>query len=237
MIPPWSGIEGFHGYSAAAKGQGPLAWAMPTDHTLRDRFLAAEEFWSSWSSDPWPAIRDAATTSVESALGKHTNYYAIDGGNWPPRAMVKIPMRDGTALVTIGMGLLPQPNIEMHVDDPQSLRRIELAVLLPPGWKDADIMRFGSWLSGQAKLPWAAFTWLGHGHTIECAAWSNSRFTAAMLLRDHPVVPRFTLPSIGGDPVSMLWVLPLATMERKLAMQNGSESVIGKLSADRWREA
>src|SRR5687768_4098867 len=80
VIPPWSGTEGFHGYSEASAGQGSLAWEMPQDPALTRRIDAAREFWLAWGSDPWPAIRDGLITVIEGVLGRHSNYYAIDGG-------------------------------------------------------------------------------------------------------------------------------------------------------------
>ena len=37
IIPPWSGQGGFHGYARDCVGQGPVAWELPEDATLRRR--------------------------------------------------------------------------------------------------------------------------------------------------------------------------------------------------------
>jgi hypothetical protein len=236
-LPPWSGMSGFHGYSAECTGQSPLAWQMPDAPDLAQRFANAEEFWVAWKEDPWPGIREGVFSSVERALGPHSNYYAIDGGSWPPRGIVRVPTRGGVALVTVGMGILPQPNIEMYTDEPRDLRRVELGVLLPDSWNESEITRFGGYMSGQAQLPWAQFTWFGAGHTIPCNSWRNKRYTSALLVREHAAIPPIGLPPQFSDPVSILWFLPMDEAEREFAKQNGSAELLKKLPAERWRDA
>jgi len=238
VIPPWSGTSGFHGYSADCLGQGPLAWEMPKDPgELVARIAAAEQFWRTWETNPWPEIQQRQLAMIERVLGKESNYYAIDGGNWPPRALVRIPTGPGVALLTLGMSVLPQPNVEMYVEDPSAARRVEIGALLPNGWSDPDISQFGSYLSGQAQLPWEQFTWLGPGHTIPCNAWRNRKFTAAVLVSEHPALPALELPRQFSDPVSILWFLPVSDAERQLAMDKGTGELMKQLAPDRWKEA
>jgi hypothetical protein len=235
IIPPWSGEGGFHGYARDCVGEGPLAWALPTEPTLLRRFEAAAAFWRSWEDDPWPQIQDSLIEGVERVLGRHSGYYAIDGGEWPPRALLRIPTASGSALVTVGVSILPQPNIE--TDDASELRRIELGVLLPPDWDDTTVKGFGSYLSGQARLPWSQLTWLGPGHTIPCDGWRSPRFSAALLVREHPALALRSLPAQFSDPVSVLWLLPISDEERELAVAHGSAALTASLPPARWREA
>jgi hypothetical protein len=209
IIPPWSGIDGFPGYSRDGVGEGPLAWALRDDNALVARFRDAERFWETWSDDDtWPALETALCRRVEEALGPRSSYYGISGDRWPPRALVRIPRTDGIALVTIGMCALPQPGVELAVEDPAPLRRVELAALLPASWGEAAIKRFASYLSGQSQLPWARHTWLGPGHTIPCDAWQRPELTVAALTDDQPGIGRLELGEQFGDPVSVLWLVP-----------------------------
>jgi hypothetical protein len=237
VIPPWSGESGFHGYSLECVGNGPLAWAMPEDPTLGDRFAAADDFWRGWEGDSWAGIRDGAIAAIERALGKHSHYYAIDGGKWPPRALVRVPTHGGAALITIGMALLPQPQIEMYTEDPRALRRVELGAFVSSEWNEEAVRKFGSSLSGHASLPWDRFTFVGQGHTIGCDAWRVPRFSASLLTRRHPALPDVTLPVLYGDPVTILWEIPITKIERTLAEEKGSESLLERLPPERWREA
>ena len=174
---------------------------------------------------------------IETALGSHSNYYAIDGGKWPPKALIRIPVGNGIALVTIGVSTRPQPNVEMYTDQPEQYRRIELGVVLPKQWPDEAIKNFASYLSGQSSLPWDRYTWFGSGHTIKCDSWQNRKFTHALITTDPPSLPSFSLGTQFGDPVKLLWVLPITSEEQKLAADQGSEKLLKTLPKKRWHEA
>jgi hypothetical protein len=235
IIPPWSGVEGFHGYASECVGEGPLAWELSEDNLLIERFTEAQKFWSAWDDDQlWPNIRDELCEMVEAALGQHSNYYAIDGGNWPPKALLRIPRSGHVALVTVGVSILPQPGVEMHQDDPRPFRRIELGAILPSSWSEPNVQRFANYLSAQARLPWSQYTWLGPNHTIPCDSWNDPAFSAALLVRDHPSVGAVDLGVRFSDPVSPLWFIPITDAERELAMAQGSEALRQHLPLDRW---
>jgi hypothetical protein len=237
IIPPWSGQSGFHGYAREAIGEGPVAWELAEDNVLIKRFKDAALFWDSWNDETWPNIQDNLISRLEGGYGEHSNYYAIDDGEWPPKAILRIPRTDGTVLVTIGVSLRPQPNVELSTESPEQFRRIELGALLPLSWSDADIKRFASYLSAQSGLPWSKYTWLGAGHTIHCDSWLNPEFPFAILQHEHPALPDVTLDRQTGDPVNLLWFLPISAEERTAAMENGSESVVKQLPALRWQNA
>ncbi len=237
IIPPWSGVKGFDGYARDAVGEGPLAWALEPDNVQVSRFAEAQAYWKQWD-DPelWPRIQDELITPVEAVLGKHSNYYAIDGGNWPPKAILRIPRPGGTALVTIGVSSRPQPNVEMSTDEHEQLRRIEMGAILPTNWPDEAVKRFASYLSAQSNLPWTHYTWLGPRHTIPCDSWLNPEFPCALLTHEHAAVPRISLGTQFGDPVNILWFLPITAAERETAMNRGSAAV-GALPSNRWTQS
>ena len=169
IIPPWSGVKGFAGYSSDCLAENPLCWPFPTNRRLFDRIAQAEDFWRSWEDGKaWPQIRDSIVDAYESQIGVHSNYYAIDGGNWPPKALLRIPILEDIVLVTAGMCIRPQPNVEMYTDDPGPYRRIELGMRLGPGCSDTLQQAAMRYLSGQTGYPWHAYSWLGHGHTFPC---------------------------------------------------------------------
>lgn len=238
MIPPWSGMEGFNGYAADNIGEGPLAWGIGPDNELVGRFREAESYWERWEDeDLWPSIQDALLSSIEKTLGRHSNYYAIDGGEWPPKAIVGIPRPGSVVLVTIGVSVRPQPAVEMATDEPELLRRIELGVVLPAGWPDDAIKRFASYLSAQSRLPWDSYTWLGPGHTVPCDSWQNRSFGFGLLQHHHPAIPKPTLGAQFGDPVRILWFVPITAAERQTAIDHGSERLAQTLPQRRWEEA
>jgi len=235
VIPAWSGQGGFHGYARDCVGESPLAWELGPENAMHERVRQAEEAWAAWDAEPgpWPALQEAAIAALAAQLGPHSNYYAIDGGAWPPTAMVRIPVQGGAAFVTVGMCQRPQPMVEMAYEDPAPYRRIELGLCISSEVDAALQRRLAEYVAGQARLPWAKHTWLGDGHTLPCDALGEESPMAAVLLRAHPPeAPPLNLPDYRGDPVTVLWMVPVTAAERELAMREGSESLARRLAGE-----
>jgi hypothetical protein len=185
----------------------------------------------------WPSIQSSQLSQLEQVFGRHDRYYAIDNDQWPPKAMTRFAWRDRTILVTVGVALRPQPNVEMLTETPERLRRIELGAVLPGSWSEKAVQGFASYISGQSNLPWTKYTWLGPGHTIACESWQNPDHTAALLQYEHAGASQIALERFLGDPVNVLWFVPISEDERQVAISQGSERLKSGLSADRWKQA
>lgn len=237
VIPPWSGYEGFHGYARDCTEESPLAWPLPDTDTFHARIRRAEEFWGLWDrEDYWTTYRDQYMEAIESHFGcRHNKYYAIDGGHWPPKAMLRFDLPDRIVLVTVGVSLRPQPNVEMYVDAPSLFRRVELAAALDPACDEDELQKLAEYLSGQSGYPWSHYSWLGHGHTMPCSATPISlggeAFPFVLLCTSLHGVPPLDLPDYRGDPVNVLWMLPITRKERDFAEQQGSGPLVDRLSA------
>src|SRR5262252_5144389 len=154
IIPPWSGTKGFHGYARDNIGQGPVAWELRPNNVLFERFKQAQSYWQKWEDrEFWPSVQSSQISQLEKVFGRHTKYYAIDEGKWPPKAMVRFTTEDCTVLVTVGVALRPQPNVEIATETPDQIRRIELGAVLPGHWLEEAVQGFGSYISGQSNLP------------------------------------------------------------------------------------
>ncbi len=151
--------------------------------------------------------------------------------------MVRFAWQDRTVLVTVGVALRPQPNVEMATETPEQLRRIELGAVLPGSWPEEAVQRFERYITGQSGLPWAEYTWLGPGHTIGCDSWQNPDYAAALLQYEHAGAPRLALESVLGDAVNVLWFLPISDEERQVAINEGSQRLTPRIPADRWKQA
>jgi hypothetical protein len=236
VIPSWSGQKGFHGYSRDCIGESDLCWELgaPAQNAQFAKYERASKFWNLWSDgrNPWPQWRDQISNVVESKLGTHSNYYAIDGGKWPPKAMLRIPSEQKVTLITVGICIRPQPRVEMFVKDPENHCRIELAISLEASLPDAAIKSMAGYLSGQAEFPWNNFTFLGRGHTIPADAareLSNGRLPFVLLVTHDLETPLIQLPRILDDPINVLWLIPISDRERKFAEVHGSDELISQL--------
>jgi hypothetical protein len=224
-------MGGFEGYARDCVREGPLCWPLGPDNVLRERIRAAAEYWSSWDGPdtPWKVIQEEQIAAYQRQLGEHEKYYAIDGGEWPPKALLRTPVPDGQALTTVGVALRPQPRVEMAGEAAAAYRRIELGI----GFDDELAPRFelvARYLSAQSRLPWARITWLGAGHTIPCDAFPGTDFTAVLLKADLPGLPRIKLPPFRGHDVTLLWAIPITGRERDFAIENGSDDLVARLA-------
>lgn len=235
VVPPWSGMGNFDGYSRDCLGEAPFAWPLPEGDVLQDRVRQADEYWQLWDGDFWPPWRDAMIERLESTLGPHSKYYAIDDGDWPPRAIVRFDLANCYVLATVGMSLLPMPAVEMSADDPSPLRRIELAAAFDVKIPEAEVSQFASYLSAQVRLPWNHWTWLGDGHTVPCDSTprsaGGSRYPAVLLAKEFPGVFPIRLPDFRGDPINLLWTVPITASQREIAMKQSSAALKKELKS------
>ena len=250
VIPPWSGLEGFHGYAMECCASSPLAWPMPDNETLKKRIHNADQFWSSFlddsapDSDPFSERQPKLLEVFDRCFGgdqegdsTKTSYFAIDGGQFPPRGMVQYESEDQVVLTTVAMSLFPQPAVELFTDDPSNWRRIELGLKLHGRFGETELERIGGQFSSLASFPWRQFTWLGPGHTCNFGD----------VIPDHPFVllvhdqigtedkPKVPLPDFRGDPVNLLWLIPITKDERTQLEQKSltADQIVASREVDR----
>ncbi len=235
IMPCWSGRDGFQGYARDCVEENPLASPLAADNVFRERVRDAAAYWRSWlDGNPWAPVRDAGIRAITAAFGRPTDVAAIDGGAWPPQALVRCERGDATVLVTCGMQLRPQPSVELHAEDPRPLRRIELALGIERRLFELAPEGIVAWLSARARQPWERLSWLGHHQTVACDAIprgpSGAAFTGALLLRHAIGAPEVAFPPFRGDPVTLLWLVPVTGDERGLADRGEREELARRLA-------
>ncbi|MGC4116916.1 MAG: suppressor of fused domain protein [Myxococcales bacterium] len=235
IIPGWSGLQGFEGYARDCRAKTPFCWPLPSDSPLLPKLGRAARFWAEWRDGaPWQAIQQSAVVAIEAGLGKSLNCYSIDGGEWPPKALVRVPRGGATVLASCGVSIRPQPKVDLAEGSPP--RRIELAMAVENAYFDRAPKAFLGWLAGLCELPWASFRWLGPGMVVPCEPLpmtpTGVRFEAALLAEGPQGAPAITYPAYRGDAVRLLWVLPITAKERELAEKAGGAALLEKLCAD-----
>ncbi len=240
IIPPWSGLEGFHGYSAQCANQTPLCWPMPDNPKLDQRIKQAAQFWDSYGSNVEAATKapsDPTTTPFSQLQGAlldfydtrfragnaEPEYFTIDGGTFPPRGLIQYRTEKHLILATVGMSLCPQPAVELFSDQPYLLRRIEIAIELPIAIADQpeQLAHVASQISNLASYPWRNFTWLGAGHTCELAGVLENCGTALLGKdSDYFISQDPRLPNFRGDPVNLLWLVPISVRQKQQLESN-----------------
>ncbi len=227
-IPGWAGEDRFFGYAREARGEGPLAWELTADNQMHGRFAAAQKYWQSWNKepDPWQGIQDEQIDALEKRFGKHWQYFAIDGDRWPPKALIQLKTKGANLWVTVGMAVRPMPTVEKYAEDPSPLRRIELGIVLPLDASDDLVTAVTKYVASQTKLPWGQRTWLGQGHTLPCRELEAEGYPAVGLLASLRSNYPIELPLFEGDPVTLLWMVPISADEYARAKAEGSDSVL-----------
>lgn len=232
IIPVWGGIKGFEGYARDCVEESPVCWPLLPENALLPRIREADAYWSAWegSNSWWIGIQDSQYRAYEQHLGAYDKYYAIDGGAWPPKALIRTPVPGGFAITTIGVSLRVQPGAELSGEPGAPFRRIELGMEL----SDEMMVHYdaaANYTSSQTNLPWHRITWLAHHHTIPCDAFPGTEFTAVLLTNDPHFGPAIPLPEFRGDRVALLWLLPITAGERELAIELGSAELAARLGA------
>jgi hypothetical protein len=237
IIPSWSSPR-CPGYSRDCIKESEFAWPLgdPSSNVLFERVRKAKAFWDSWNEDSWTKIQETYLAVIERNIGKYNKYYAIDGGNWPPKAMVTVEKGGLTYIITLGVSVIPQPKVEMYYEEPNKYRRLELGFAIETEILNKNKNGILSYISAQTALPWDCLTFLGHGHTIPCdQIWpSTKEFPFILLLSSNEAynLPLIDFPSHGEDLVNLLWMVPLTSIEQKYAEDHGSEALIKNLSKD-----
>jgi len=232
-IPAWGGLNGFQGYARDCTAQSPLAWPLKEATAIYDRIARADDFWRSWEPGHahWPTIQDVFLREYERVFGKHKKYWGIDGGDWPPKAIALFETDAAVVLLTLGVSIRPMPKVEMTFEDPAPHRRMELGVAIDRRLAtEATVENLAGYMSAQSNLPWQAYTWLGHGHTVQCEPCPVGDNSAAMLLAKDPAgAPKIEVPAYRGDPVNLLWMTPITAGESDLAQRQNSGDVFKRL--------
>jgi len=229
VIPPWSGA-GLSGYARDCALASPLCDPLGSPdrdhHGIFARLARAAAFWASWDHDPWPRIQEGLMQALERALGPHSKYYSTDPEVWPPRSLTRFDRQGFVVAVTGGMSLRPQPRATRP-------SRIELGIAWEP--RGSDPTPVLSFLSGQALLPWARNTCLDEGHAIALFAPGQAEigpaFRAVLLRERPPGAPPIDLPPFEGEPVRLLWMVPITDSELEFLRREGPDALRERLDA------
>lgn len=214
VIPGWSGYNGFHGYSKYAAGIGPFAWEMTgAMETLTKRIQKSKAFWNYFDTNFWGDIQQMHMCVLEQFFGKHERYYAIDGGKFPPKALISGCKQDIIYGITAGVSLIPMPTVEQYFeDDAENFRRIELGIAVTKSHRQLAESMYSA-LSGLASIPWKEITFFAHGHTVP---FHNINGFSALLFINPKFVPELEQPSYNqcmNEDINLLWLVPITQEE------------------------
>jgi hypothetical protein len=86
-----------------------------------------------------------------------------------------------------------------------------------------------------ASFPWRHNGWLTSGHTIPFPALPlgphATPYVACVLQDTPPGAPDLDFPPVYGDPVCLLWLIPITDAEFQYAQSTGTQALTDAL----WR--
>ena len=236
VIPGWSGYQGFCGYSRYARGQAPYAWELaPAEETLGGRVSESRDFWDFFERNYWGEVQQMHMKVLEDFFGEYKQYYAIDGGKFPAKALIS-GVRDGVHYgITAGVSMFPMPQVEQYFqEETPDFRRIELGFAATEAQSEVCTKMY-SYISSISNIPWREISFLGHGHTIPCDVIEG--FSAVWLL-DSRLLPQIeapVYPDFMGEKINLLWLVPLKEEEFSKLKEIGTEEALEQLEG-RLRE-
>lgn len=257
VIPPWSGIDGFHGYASNCANETDVCWPLPDNPRLMKRIENARQFWDSWQATPTAAPQPPWEARLPAIIASHDQRFSatpeqriereVPGQHFPILKILQYQTPKHDVLITAGLSIFPQPAVEMFVENPSELRRIEIALLLPraprPQNGPAESLPIESLpaetfnqLAGLALYPWQHFTWLGPGHSCD---FPTADGEVGLLLNDSDgsQIANLSAQKISDyrdDAVEVIWLKSISKADHdKLKSQSLSVSALVAKNTDR----
>lgn len=234
IVPGWSlYMENPVTYAKDCIAETNNLFPLTGDNILIEQTYQAQDYADQWTeeSSPWPATQDYILGSYEKVFGPHHQYFAIDGGNWPPMALASFKYEEVYLFLTIGVSQRPMPWVDfLYGDNAQAYRRMELGIAIHQSLGDAYAMEQAQEIAGMAGMPWRKISWLGEGHTIGSGT-VKPPFESLILSSALYNGPRLPQLVIGNDPVNIYWAQPITLAERTFAhaQPNGGYPLVEKM--------
>ena len=210
VIPAWADGRKFMGYSKYSctseyPSMIPFPLGNPQSNVLFQRMSEARTFWNQDFGLLWDSYKESYLAELEQKYGKHTKYYAIDGGVFPPKALATFEKGGMKYAFTIGVGNFPQPKVDMYFEAYQNHELIELGFCYRSN-TDLEEQNVFSQISSIAAIPWAFQTFLGHRHTVDLKV--SSEYNNAVLISDKSVHVHKS-HFLENQTINLLWIMPV----------------------------
>ena len=226
VIPCFSGYNHFYGYSIYANGTGPYAWELKQAYdNFWNKTLVSRKSWVYFETDYWPEVQKSHLKCLDEFWEKQLKYYAIDGGKFPPKALVVGQKVSVLYAITAAVSIVPMPKVEMNYHDRyRDYRRMELGFACEKS-SEAIMQKMLPVISGLSRYPWEEVTFLGHGHTIPIEPIGDYKYI--LFLNSNEMiteVPRYE--EFHGDRINLLWLKLITEDEYRFVYDNGVEAFL-----------
>lgn len=208
VIPYWA-VSNMPGYSKFSNTSDLSIYSLPLNepdtNAMFERMDRAKKFWYRDFEKVWTDYEDNCNAELEKKYGKCINYYAIDEGKFPPKRLAVFQKDQYKYVFTIGLGLFPQPMVELYIKEYKKYEKFELAFCYSTSLEFDELKAFSK-ISSIATIPWFYKTFLDHYHTVDFALKDN--YSSAVLIADRNVNIA-DLSFLKQESVNILWIVPV----------------------------
>lgn len=228
-IPYWADSS-FSGYSKYSDTETMGLYPLPLQpgNAMFPRLQESRRFWAQDFSQVWSRYQKDFLEELENQFGKAAAYYAIDGGQFPPKGLAVFQTEKYRYAFTIGVGMFPQPSVELHREDYENYDKIELGFC----WKQdlpLEETKVLSQMSSIVTMPWMHAAFFSHHHTIDFN--SDPAHPYAVFLSDREA-GQLNSSFLRRNQVDLLWLMPLGEESyHKLATESPDYSEVDQRMA------
>ena len=231
VIPYLPGYEsnGYSKYSNVVEDDViPLSLESPDASVLVKIMDEAKAFWEQDFNVIWKGYQESYLSELESKYGKYLKYYAIDGGTFPPKALVLFEKDSIKYAFTLGVGIFPQP-VDICIEDRKKYEFFEIgfAYVANANFNEHQVL---SQISVITMIPWINNTFLANHHTVDLVI--NTRYYHAVAINDK-CVNAAQFEFLDKRNVNLLWMVPVVNrVYEKLTSEPPDYSAVDIMAAN-----
>ena len=218
VIPYWTTLD-FNGYSKYSRINDVALVPSPlVRHVSGELFEKMEEAKAFWKQDfhlVWRNYKLAYLAELKRKYGKVLKFYAINQGKFPPKGLAVFEKDDIKYAFTLGIGMFPQPKIDLHIEKYQNYQLFEMAFCYRTDI-GLDEHKVFSQISSIISRPWTFNTFLDYRHAVDLQI--NEQYESAVIIADKNV--NLTQSEfLKKQNINLLWLVPVTSESFTLISQ------------------
>ncbi|MGL5784908.1 MAG: suppressor of fused domain protein [Alphaproteobacteria bacterium] len=169
---------------------------------------------------------------LEDRLGECQKSYAFERDLPTINRVFQFEQGDVVYLITATMSLHMQPGLGLKVNAPENFRRVEIGFALDRAYFETYESEIVGLMTYFAVYPWHECAWFVHDDTIQCFEGFSKKelFPFGVFVHGKEIGGLFDIPfpDFRGDPVNVLWLVPISRETFLLIRDMGAHAFFSK---------